>query len=218
MRMFAAILGGVLLVSASALSGCASGYQYIKNDEMGVYARVPEGWAVYGTADLRPGDTERELERLEQVRWVRTFHGGDGQHDVQASVSPSGPVPAGGVLIEAISPERREVLDLRTMRGGGNAALDPIMLESQPPADGSTYTVLQDEPVEFDGGYSGIHTIWAVTSQGQTFITEQTVLRDAPSTRMFLFTVSCDEQCYFETYKDQIQDFVDSWTIQEVPS
>ncbi len=35
---------------------------------------------------------------------------------------------------------------------------------------------------------------------------------------MFLFTVSCDEQCYFETYKDQIQDFVDSWTIQEVPS
>jgi hypothetical protein len=30
--------------------------------------------------------------------------------------------------------------------------------------------------------------------------------------------VGCNEQCFFETHKDEIADLVDSWTIQEVRS
>jgi hypothetical protein len=209
----------VALVSVTALSGCASGYQYVKNDDLGFYARVPDGWAVYDETDIYPDASERDLERLGQMRWVRTFHGGDDQHDVEASRASNGPVPAGVLLIRAISAQDREELDLRTMRGGGDPNMDPLTLEQQPAPNGQTVTVLQDEPVEFDGGFSGVHTVYAVEGgEGGPFITEQTVLRNSRSTVMYFFVVSCSDECYSETYRDEIQDFVDSWTIQEVQS
>ena len=46
----------------------------------------------------------------------------------------------------------------------------------------------------------------------------RTVLRNAPSTALIQFVVACTEECYFDTYKDEIADLVDSWTIQEVRS
>ena len=104
MRLSSPLLALVALVSLSALSGCASGYQYIKNDELGVYARLPEGWAVYDEADLNPGASERDLQRQGQVQWLRTFHGGDGAHAVEASLMRNNPVPAGAGLIRAVAP------------------------------------------------------------------------------------------------------------------
>jgi hypothetical protein len=67
-------------------------------------------------------------------------------------------------------------------------------------------------------GYSGLHTVYAVAGQGDPYIVDQTVLRSADSSRLVLFTVSCTEECYSETYKNDIKTFVDSWTIQEVQS
>jgi hypothetical protein len=128
-------------------------------------------------------------------------------------------VPSGRVQILAVLPQDREVLSLRMMRGRGNPNADPLTLEDQPPPSGETYTVLVDEPVDFDGGYSGVHTVFAVEGvEGGPFVWEQTVLRNSTSTRMYIFRVSCSAECFFETYNDEIKDFVDSWTIQEVRS
>jgi hypothetical protein len=213
------LLALVALASVLALSGCASGNQYIKNDDQGVYARVPDGWAVYDEADLVPDASDRELERLGQISWIRTIHGGDGPHVLEASLVPNGSVPSGVVQVVAVLPQDREVLDLRMMRGRGNPNLDPLVLEDQPPPNGQTYTVLLDEPVERDGGYNGVHTIYAVEGlEGGAYVSEQTVLRNSESTVLYIFKVNCSPECYFETYKDKIKDFVDSWTIQEVQS
>ncbi len=213
------LLAVVALASVSALSGCGSGYQYIKNDDAGLYARLPQGWEVYDETDRFPDASERDLERLNQVQWVRTFLGGDGDHDVEQSVMPGNPVPAGVVSIQAIPRRTREILDLRTMRGLGDDAADPLTLEQNPPPTGEVYRVLQDEPVDFDGGYTGLHTIYMVSSPGEEpYVVDQTVLRNAPSTALIQFVVACTEECYFDTYKDEIADLVDSWTIQEVRS
>lgn len=213
------LLALVALASVSAFSGCASGYQYVKNDDQGVYARVPQGWAVYDEADLAPGASDRELERLSQLSWIRTFHGGDGQHALELSLVPNGSVPSGVMQVLAVLPQDREILDLRMMRGRGNPNFDPLTLEDQPPPNGQTYTVLLDEPVDFDGGYNGIHTVYAVDgAEGGPYVSEQTVVRNSQSTVMYVFKVNCSAECYFETYKDEIKDFVDSWTIQEVRS
>ncbi|HEY7073456.1 MAG TPA: hypothetical protein VH479_25245 [Acidimicrobiales bacterium] len=213
------LLAVVALASMWASSGCASGYQYIKNDDIGVYAKVPAGWTVFDEADLFPGASERDLERISQVRWTRTFYGGDDGQGVEASTTRGGPVPAGQVSILAVPPQAREVLDLRTMRGGGDPNADPITLQQQGGSPtGEQYSVVSDEPVSMAGGYSGLHTVYAVAGQGDPYIVDQTVLRSADSSRIVLFTVSCTEQCYSETYKNQIKSLVDSWTIQEVQS
>ena len=213
------LLALVALASVLASSGCGSGYQYIKNDNLGVYARLPDGWAVYDETDLHPDASERDLERMGQVQWVRTFHGGNGDHAVELSNTTGNPVPSGVVLIQVIPPRTREVLDLRTMRGLGDDSMDPLTLEQNPPPTGQTFNVIQDEPVTMDGGYSGLHTVYAVTNPGQgPYVVDQTVLRNSASTAMVEFIVSCTEECYFETYKDEIADLVDSWTIQEVRS
>jgi hypothetical protein len=213
------LLALAVLASVSALSGCASGYQYIKNDNIGVYAKVPAGWTVYGDAELYPGASERDLERHAQVQWVRTFYGDDEGQSVEASRTRGGPVPTGSVVISAIPPQGREVLDLRTMRGGGDPNADPLTLEQQGGSPtGESVAVLTDESVTMADGYSGLHTIYAVAGQGEPYIVDQTVLRSADSSHVVLFTVNCTEECYFETHKDEIQTLVDSWTIQEVQS
>lgn len=212
------LLALVVLASVSALSGCASGYQYIKNDNIGVYAKVPAGWTVYDEADLYPGASERDLQRIAQVRWVRTFYGGDDGQGVQASMTKGTSVPTGQVAISAVPPQAREVLDLRTMRGAGDPNADPITLEQQGSPTGERYSVLADEPVTMADGYSGLHTVYAVGGQGEPYIVDQTVLRSADSSHIVLFVVSCTEECYAETYKDEIKTLVDSWTIQEVQS
>ena len=213
------LLALVGAASVLALSGCGSGNQYVKNDAQGVYAKVPDGWAVYDEADLAPDASERDLERLGQLQWTRTLHGGDGTHTVELSRVPNGSVPSGLMVVGAVLPQDRETLDLRTLRGRGNPNADPLTLEQQPPQTGQTFTVLQDEQVELDGGFSGVHTIYAVDgTEGGPFITEQTVVRNAHSSYIYIFKVSCSPECYLDTYKDEIKDFVDSWTIQEVRS
>ena len=213
------LLAVVALASISAFSGCASGYQYIKNDDLGVYAKVPGGWTVFDEADLYPGASERDLQRLSQVRWTRTFVAGHDGQGVEASMTKGGSVPAGQVSILAVPPQAREVLDLRTMRGGGDPNSDPLTLEQQGGSPtGEQYSVISDDPVSMPGGYSGLHTVYAVSGQAEPYIVDQTVVRSADSSRIVLFTVSCTEQCYSETYKNQIKTLVDSWTIQEVQS
>ena len=214
------LLAVVVLASTWAMSGCGSGYQYIKNDDVGVYAKVPAGWTVYGDAELHPGANERDLERMAQVRWIRSFYGGDDGQSVEASLTPNSPVPTGQVVIQAIPPQIREVLDLRTMRGGGNPNADPVTLEQQggSPTTGEAYHVLTDDSVTMADGYSGLHTVYAVAGPDGIYVVDQIVLRSPDSTRMVLFTVGCAEECYADTYKDEIKTLVDSWTIQEVQS
>ncbi len=98
-------------------------------------------------------------------------------------------------------------------RGGGDPARDPVAADA---ADTEgVITVLSDEPVEFEGGYSGVHTVFVIDQGGTPVVTDQTAVRNAQSTAIALFQVGCTETCYFETHKDAIADLVDSWTIQE---
>jgi hypothetical protein len=50
----------------------------------------------------------------------------------------------------------------------------------------------------------------------RTVVFDRTAVRNAETTALAVFEVSCSEDCYFETHQDEIADVVDSWTIQEV--
>jgi hypothetical protein len=176
---------------------------------------VPGDWKIYDEQDLFPEDSDTQLERRRQAMWVRTFDGSD-DPSAEASTSPGDGDPTGIVQVRALDPDEREQVNLSALRGLGNPQADPVAAAR---AD-VPVQVLVDEPVEFDGGYHGVHTVFAVTPEdgNDLVVTDRTVLLDAASTTMFVFQVACAEDCYLETHKDEIAEIVDSWTIQEEDS
>jgi hypothetical protein len=207
------LVGLGAFVTAAGVAACGgSGFQFVQNDDLGVYAKLPGDWEIYDEHDLFPEDSDTQLERRSQGMWVRTFDGSE-EPSAKASTSPGEEDPTGIVQVRALTPDEREQINLSALRGLGNPQADPVAAaRANVPVQ-----VLEDEPVKFEGGYHGVHTVFAVTPQGgdELVVTDRTVLLDAASTTMFVFQVACAEDCYLETHKDEIADIVDSWTIQE---
>ncbi|MGH9230454.1 MAG: hypothetical protein ACRD07_17315 [Acidimicrobiales bacterium] len=213
-RSLAGLGAGFVAAGVAACGG--SGYQFVQNDDLGVYAKLPGDWEVYDERDLFPEDSDSELERRREGMWVRTFDGSE-DPSAEASTSPGDGDPTGIVQVRVLGPDEREQINLSALRGLGNPQADPVAAaRANVPVQ-----VFVDEPVEFDGGYHGVHTVFAVAPEedgNDLVVTDRTVLLDAASTTMFVFQLACAEDCYLETHKDEIAEIVDSWTIQEEES
>jgi hypothetical protein len=205
------------VVAATSAAGCGrSGYQTIENEDAGLYARLPDDWAVYDEAQLDPDMSERELEQTRAVAWVRAFNAND-EPTADGSNDLTSDSPTGAVQFLALPPSVRDALSLSALRGALNPAQDPVALQTAAPAEGQPQVqVLVNEPVEFDAGFTGVHTVFQVDFGDEVSVIDRTALRNGASTFAALFEVRCSETCYFETHKDEIADLVDSWTIQEV--
>jgi hypothetical protein len=212
MRVAAPLVGVVVAVALGAEACGGSGYQFVQNEDLGVYAKVPDGWTIYDEADLFPEDSEEQLERRRSSSWLRTFDASD-DPSVEGSQSPGESEPTGVVQVQRLTAEVREQMSLSAMRGLGNPMNDPVAASRQ----SDEVEVLVDEPVEFDGGYHGVHTVFAVAREpgADLVVIDRTVLLDSASSTMFMFQVACEEQCYLDTHHDEITEIVDSWTIQE---
>ena len=213
MRVSPSLVAVAAALSAGAVACGGSGYQYVENDKVGVYARLPGDWAVYDEADLFPEASERELAQRQDQVWMRTFDAAD-DPSVEGSRTLSGEHPTGVFLVRGLTLQEREGLGISALRGGGDPARDPVAADAAD-SDG-VITVLSDEPVEFDGGYTGVHTVFVIEQGGTAVVRDQTAVHNAQTTAIAVFQVGCTETCYFETHKDEIADLVDSWTIQEV--
>jgi len=204
---------GLAAVVGAAVGGACggSGYQFVKNDDLGVYAKLPGDWTIYDEHDLFPDESERALERRSQGLWIRSFDGSD-DPSAEASTRAGDTDPTGVVQVLALAPDEREQINLSALRGLGNPQGDPVAAaRANVPVQ-----VLANDPVKFDGGYHGVHVVFAVAGEGgDLVVTDRTVLLDADSATMFVFQVACAEDCYLGTHKDEIADIVDSWTIQE---
>jgi hypothetical protein len=206
----------VALAAGAGVSACGgSGYQYVENDDLGIYARLPDDWAVYDESELFPEESDSQIERRARQSWVRTF---DAASDPSAEGSQGfgEESPTGVMLVRVLSRQEREQLDLSALRGAGNPDLDPVAAASSGGAGGGDVTVLADEPVEYDGGFTGVHTVFVVEQPGDAVVIDQVAVRNAETTAIAVFRLSCNEQCYEDTHHDEIADVVESWTIQEV--
>ncbi len=201
-----------------AIAGCGGPrYQYVQNDSLGVYAKLPAGWKVYDEKDIFPNDSQTERNNRARGNWVRTFDGGD-KPSVTASTQMAGADdPIGMVQVQALPSSMRDQINITQLRGLAglmDPTLDPVAVSQQNPQ----VSVVSDEPVTFKGGFHGEHTVFTMqTNQtGGTSVVDTTALLNSESSVVYLFRVTCSAKCYFETRKDEIAKVVDSWTIQEV--
>ncbi len=209
-------LGGVIVaVGASACGG--SGYQFVQNEGLGVYAKVPDDWEIYDERDLllSSGDFEVDDPALDQAAervWFRGFDSGD-DPSVENAADFTGPEPRGFIQALPLARAQREQVNLTALRSFVNGGVDPVAAYRANPL-GNTRVVL-DEPAEFDAGYHGVHTVWGKTEGSTTAWIDQTVVLDKTNSVLFLFVTGCDRRCFTDTHKDEIVEIVDSWTIQE---
>jgi hypothetical protein len=217
------VIAGCAALVAAACGDSSS--QYIENEDLGVFAKLPSEWAVYDTKQLLTSLNEDEgalsdsaLDRAETQVWFRGFDASN-QPSAEGSIKLGASEPRGFVRIEALAREMRDQINVSGLRSMV-IGTDPMA------ASGSTMgalggvapedvQVITDEPATFDGGYHGNHNVFAVQQGNDLAIVNQTALLDSTSSRLYLFVVSCNETCYFEQNSDDIKELVESWTIDD---
>jgi hypothetical protein len=208
LRWFLAFLATGTGAMAAACG--TSGYQYVENGELGVYAKLPGDWTMYDEEDLfaSTGEevSEMELENLSDRLWFRGFDAGD-DPEVAEMLDLAGDEPRGFVAVEQLSVVQREQMNIMQMRG-----FSPLDLTGE---SAQRFQLISEEPVEFDGGYHGIHSVFTRVEEEGVATVDQTILLDSTGSTLYRFVVGCSQDCYSETHTDEIETIVDSWTIQE---
>ena len=209
-------LGGTLVTVVLVLLAACGGprYQYVQNEDFGVYAKLPASWSVHDEKQLFPDLSDQELKDFHRSNWMRTFTGDGLKANKSLLFVGDSSEPVGMVRIQALTPQIRERISLASLRGF--AALDDLNRDVMQDSD---IKVVRDEPVSFKGGFHGVRTVFETSvphGGGATAVVDSTALLNDNSTVMYVFNVTCTTKCYFETHKDEIAKVVDSWTIQEV--
>lgn len=220
MRRGRAVVGGLVFGvlaggAGPGLAGCGgSGYQFVENDDLGVYAKLPDDWAVYDEEDLVEftADDEISPEELERRTAGLWFRGFDASDEPSVQFDPTTGTPSGFVRVHPLSASQREQANLTMLRMLPTEGAIPISVSGEATPG---VQVLLDEPAEFDGGYHGVHSVVALGRGDDVVMLDQTVLLDSTGSTAYMFMVGCDRHCYLDTHADEIEALVDSWTIQE---
>jgi hypothetical protein len=203
------LIGVVVATGTLALvSACGgSGYQYVENEDRGVFARLPDDWTVYDEDELF------ESQEPPKEFWYRGFDASEhpsieGIHSKDLAFDH----PQGFVQIQPLTDAQSEQVNISMLRGFF-LEVDPLASMQQQP-DGPLQ-VLGEEPANFDGGYHGVHTLVTVGTESGLGVVDQTIVLNETNTVVYAFVVACSDRCYTETHKDEIAKVVDSWTIEE---
>jgi hypothetical protein len=205
--------GSLLVVVVIALTVVAcggSGYEYVENDDAGLYFRVPDTWSVV------PVDTTDEAvpeTLLQSEQWVRLLDRSSEPDlaNLQAQ-APTAPVGLASVSSVATNAERDELdyAALRSMALSGED--DPLALAS---TSDSGVALVSLEDVTTDDGVRGERIVFTVTQDGGGLVTfDHTALVNPLTTEIYRLFLKCEAHCY-EANRGEIDDIVDSWTIEQ---
>ncbi len=207
---------GVVAATLFVAACGGSGYEYVENDDAGLYFRVPDEWTVI-EVNTDPGTLGRPGVPLD---WARV---------VDSSPSPTVtnfitavPLqPVGAAFVEPVeTATQRDALDLEMLR---TYALSGYVTEGEEPADPLALNQEADGPVEvvngydvnLEGGIRGQRIVFNLeVSSGEIVTIDQTALVDAETTEVYRLLIKCEARCYADR-QDEIDEIVDSWTIEQ---
>ncbi len=203
---------GVLAFVAAGvvLSACGgSGYEYVQNDDAGLYFRVPETWTVLEVEEAESGRPDPVAATPDA--WLRLIDRSPtpGAGNYQASLPA---YPVGLASVRAVeSAEARDALDYATLRSSVLGE-DPLVLADQPD---STLELVDGYDITTDEGLRGQRLVYSVEVEDGRFVTmDHTALVNENTTEVYELLLKCEATCY-EANRDEIDDIVDSWTIEQ---
>ena len=114
------VVGCLWLVVAAACGDSSS--QYIENEDLGVFAKLPKDWAVYDTeawlTEMNTGGeplSDAAMERALSRLWFSGFDAST-QPSAVGATKVGGPEPRGFVQVQALTKEQRDQVNLRVLR------------------------------------------------------------------------------------------------------
>lgn len=206
-----AVLAGLSVVAALGLAGCGdNGYEYVANDDAGLYFRVPDDWAVL---EVDTTDTGRPTAIGDPIEaWTRLLD--DSPTPGPANFAAAVPAyPVGVAIVEAVPDQAtRDTLDYATLRGLANGGTDPY---EQSFTEGSNVQLVDLYDVTESDSVRGQRVIFTVAGEDGSFVTyDQTALVNNITTEIYRLLLKCESTCY-ERNRGEIDDIVDSWTVEQ---
>ena len=205
-------IAAIALVAAAALlSSCAStGYHYVKNSSDKTYFKVPESWKLFDQdAVLKvtgKGLSSSQLDAIRNLNWEVRFdsnpkpslrHFTPSKFDLRY---PIGIAEVDGLLQDAA--DHIALVDLRGLYFNIDSALQS--------GQGSVVTY---EPVEFDGGFHGVHIVADIVDNGKPITFNEKAVLDQATSKVYAVVVFCGAKCY-EDNQTMIERIINSWTIR----
>lgn len=200
-------------MTALAVAGCAgSGYTYHANRSEQLFFKLPDAWTVFDDEDLGEGEPIPGL-------WVRGFVAGD-EPSTDAVFDVAATEPRGYVAVETLDVKERDEISLSALRGTHfgtdrhGLPVDPLAYAEEHPDE--MQVLGYDDTVVYDHGPHGVRIRVAVTPPGvgATGIIDQTVLVDAATSKRYVLSIGCSEEC-FEEHRSEIEEVIESWTLEE---
>jgi hypothetical protein len=206
-----AVLAGLSVVAALGLAGCGdNGYEYVANKDAGLYFRVPDSWSVL---EVDTEDTGRPAAVGDPVdAWTRLLD--ESPTPGAANFAAAAPAyPVGVASVEAVPDQQaRDTLDYATLRGLAYGGTDPY---EQSFAEDSNIQLVDLYDVTESDTVRGQRVIFTVHGEDGTYVTyDQTALVNNITTEIYRLLLKCESTCY-ERNRDEIDDIVDSWTIEQ---
>jgi hypothetical protein len=204
-------LAGLTVCSGLALAACGgSGYEYVSNKDAGLYFRVPDDWTVL-TVDTEDTGRPPAIGDPDDA-WTRLLDRSPtpGAANYVAAVPD---YPVGLASVEAV-PDRaaRDELDYATLRSLAYGGTDPYA-ESQLAETDVQLVQLYDVTERED--IRGQRVVFTVHGDDGRYVTyDQTALVNNITTEIYRLLLKCESTCY-ERNRGEIDDIVDSWTIDQ---
>lgn len=209
-RSLAAALCAAL---AFVLAGCAtSGYEYVANEQLGAYFRVPDEFQVYQPDEvLEPLLAERPDLTVEEVladAWVVAFDGSDepAVDRFQQQLSEPSDAVSGYARVRTLQAEERLGFSLQSLR---TELLAPAQVQQL----GDRLELIDVQELSQDGG-EGLKITFSVDLPQGTLIFDQMAVVDDRTSRVYLLAIGCSSECY-DSNRETIAAIGESWTITE---
>jgi hypothetical protein len=199
----------MVLVVGWGLTACGDdGYEYVANNDAGLYFRVPDSWAIL---EVDPVDTGRP-EAIGDPRdvWARLIDRSPtpGPANFETPV-PSYPV--GLALVQDVPDlDSRDDLNYSSLRAMAYDGVDPY---TEARVEGSPVQVVSLDEVLASEGARGQRIVFTVHRDDGTYVTyDQIALVDDLTTEIYRLLLKCESTCY-ERNRDEIDAIVESWTV-----
>ncbi len=207
----AVVVLGVLLLVAIACS--RSGFDFVENEDEGVFVKFPDEWAVFETTEIDPpavlvADLLLQPVGEQAEPWQVIIDAGP---DATASHirEPLYGYPVGLAEVQPIEPAIRDLFNTSTMRQlATNFEFDP----ARPPETVTGVSVLLDVDVARDD-FRGNRVVFSQPVEDGIRIVDNLVLVDDLNTRWYRLTLSCEENCY-RANAELIDEIVSSFTVE----
>jgi len=207
-RGFLAGVATAVALGALATACGSSGYEYVSNNDAGLYFRVPGDWTVFDV-DTTAGRPDAVVPSSPWIRVLDASTRPDESNYLEA-------VPTAPVGIAEIQPLelRRDDVNLSTLRA---LALDnqgdPVRMVEEGSNPNIELVSLDD--VSTADGFRGERLVFnEQVAPGQYVTIDQTALMNNDLTQIYRLLLKCESTCY-EDHRSEIDGIVDSWTIDQ---